>query len=94
MVEWTDTIPLQYDSVDALVRAWEGDHCFSARTAYRALFGGHVAAAGADQIWRSHTPMTCRMLRPYDISTLDACSLARFDMPSGKTGSRTLDAHT
>jgi hypothetical protein len=46
---------------DAFRWRWEHDHCYSARSCYRAMFGARVEMAGAVQIWRSRAPPNCRV---------------------------------
>lgn len=38
-LERTTIVLLEEGSIDVLVWAWEGDHCFSARAAYMVVFG-------------------------------------------------------
>ena len=46
--------------VDELRWNWEGNHKYSARSAYRAFFEGKIGLDGAQQIWRSRAPNKCK----------------------------------
>lgn len=61
LVDRTQNIELLDDVEDKLDWSWEGNGCFTARSAYRAFFAGRVEAAGAIQIWRSRAPATCKI---------------------------------
>jgi hypothetical protein len=46
---------------DKIAWRWEGDGCFSARSAYRAFFAARTLDPAATQIWKSRAPPTTKV---------------------------------